>query len=171
MILFRDGEQLIGVYRRHKFTLFMELAPLAVFACIAFGAALFGIAELNERYAAAAPLLLLGGLLLVHVLWIAFFIVLADFYLDVWMLTSERLIAVEQQGLFFRTISEFELEKIQDVTTGVSGFFATILNYGDINVRTASEDQGFVFRQVWRPDRIKDEIMNACFAYEKRGQK
>lgn len=162
MIAFREGEQLIATYRRHQFMVLVEALPIALFFPVVLGAALFAIAELSGAYAPLAPLVLLGAALFLHLLWIALFIVLADFYLDVWILTSQRLIAVEQKGLFSRTISEFELARIQDVTVDVHGIVATLLNYGNLNVRTASEHEHFIFKQVWHPNAVKDEIARAC---------
>lgn len=168
MISFREGERVIACYRRHGFILLAEILPIVFFACIVSIAAFFGIAQLGEEFAAAAPLILFAAALFLHVLWVALFVVLADFYLDVWVVTSERIIAVEQKGLFSRTVSECELGRIQDMTTDVHGIIATFLNYGNLNVRTASEHEQFIFKQVWSPNAVKDEIAKTCSAY---GQK
>ncbi len=165
MIIFRDKERILSVYRRHKFILLCEALPIALFALVVVVAGLWAISQLSEEFLSLAPLLLFGMLLFLHLLWVALFVVLADFYLDVWILTNERVIAVEQRGLFSRTISEFELAKIQDVTIAIHGVLATLLNYGNLNVRTASEHQNFLFKQVWHPNAVKDEISRACKSY------
>jgi len=167
MITFRDSEKVHEVYRRHRFILVLEVMPIALFALVTIAGAVFGISQLSDESVPLAPLAALGALILLHVLWIALFIVLADFYLDVWILTDERLIAVEQQGLFSRVISEFELSKVQDMTVDVHGMLPTFLNYGNLSIRTASEHQNFVFKQIWHPHKVKDEITKAQFAHEK----
>lgn len=74
-----------------------------------------------------------------------------DLYLDVWVITNKRILNIEQFGLFSRTEAEHQLSVIQDVTTEVHGIFATMLNYGDVQIQTASESQGVIFRQIPEP--------------------
>lgn len=168
MIVFRDGENILAVYRRHKFILFLEAFPLALFSLVIVAAAFLGVGQLNEEAAIFSPLIFFILVLFLHLLWVALFVVLADFYLDVWILTNGRVIAVEQKGLFSRTISEFELAKVQDMTVDIHGILATLLNYGNLNVRTASEHQNFIFKQIWRPNAVKDEITKACLERAER---
>lgn len=166
MISFRDGERSLAVYRRHAFILLFEALPIVFFAFVLIGIALFVISGLPADLAPLAPLILFCALLFLHVLWIALFAVLADFYLDVWILTNKRVIAVQQKGLFSRVVSEFELEKIQDATVDVSGIFATFLDYGNLTVRTASEHEDFTFKQMRNPAGVKDEITKVRLARE-----
>jgi len=91
--------------------------------------------------------------------WIISFVALADYYLDVWILTDKRVITVEQRNLFSRKESEFELSKIQEISVDINGFFPTLLDYGDIRARTASENPDFLFKQVGNPNSVKDAIM------------
>jgi len=92
-------------------------------------------------------------------LWLLFFAIWIDYYFDVWIVTSERIINIEQKGLFTRVVSELELEKIQDVTTDVRGVIPTFLNYGHLLIQTAGERERFIFRNVPDPYTIKDVIM------------
>ncbi len=71
-----------------------------------------------------------------------------DFYLDVWVITTERVIAIEQKGLFARELSEQKLFRVQDVTAEVKGIFPTLLNYGNVYVQTAGEQIRFIFKNV-----------------------
>lgn len=82
-----------------------------------------------------------------------------DFYLDVWIITNDRIIDIEQFGLFSRTISEMDLFRIQDVTTEVKGFFSTIFHYGNVSVATASSTTSIVFRDVPNPNKIREELL------------
>jgi len=92
-------------------------------------------------------------------IWIYMFLIGIDYYFDVWVLTTNRIINVEQKGLFLRHVSELKLVKIQDVTTEVEGFLPTMFNYGDVHIQTAAEQVRFIFRSVPDPYRIKSEIM------------
>jgi len=170
MIAFREGEIKLGIYRRHKFILILEVVPIVLFTFIVAAVTVIIISGLSDESVIFTPLIAVAALFFLHLFWIALFIVLADFYLDIWILTNERVIAVEQKGLFSRTISEFELYKIQDVTVDVEGIIPTMLNYGNLVVRTASEHRDFVFKQVWHPNMVKDAISKASFGYQQRGK-
>ena len=92
-------------------------------------------------------------------IWFYAFLVWIDYYLDTWIITNERIINIEQKGLFSREISELRLENIQDVTTEVGGFLPTILNFGYVYIQTAAERERFIFEQVPDPYTIKNLAM------------
>lgn len=93
------------------------------------------------------------------ILWMYSFLIWIDYYFDVWIITNERVINIEQKGLFVRAVSELKFSRIQDVTSEVKGMIPTILNFGDVKVQTASEEDYFLFRQVPDPYHVKDVIM------------
>ncbi len=161
MIAFREGENMLSIYRRHGFVLVAEITPIVLFALVLIGVGFFAMGQLPDESAPLRALVVLGTLILLHVFWIALFIVLADFFLDVWVLTDQRVIAIEQRGLFARTVSEFDLSRIQDVTIEVHGIIPTIFNYGNLVARTASEHENFVFKQIGRPHEVKDALIQA----------
>lgn len=82
-----------------------------------------------------------------------------DYYLDIWVVTSERIVNIEQKGLFAREISSFRLFRIQDVAADVKGILATFFHFGDVHVQTAGAESNFVFKQVPDPYRITKKIM------------
>jgi len=101
-------------------------------------------------------------------IWFLFFTIWIDYYFDVWIVTNERVINIEQKGLFTRVVSELELEKIQDVTTDVRGIIPTFLNYGHLLIQTAAEKERFVFRNVPDPYAVKDLVMKLQNELENR---
>ena len=92
-------------------------------------------------------------------LWIFSFLLWIDYYFDVWIITNERIVNIEQKGLFVRHISELNFSRVQDVTATVEGLLPTVLNYGDVLVQTAGEEKRFMFRQVADPYQVKDIVM------------
>ena len=71
-----------------------------------------------------------------------------DYYLDTWIVTNERIINIEQQGLFSRVVSTLHLNQVQDTTAETTGFLATILSYGDVHVQTAGSKERFLFKNI-----------------------
>lgn len=81
-----------------------------------------------------------------------------DFYLDTWIVTTERIINIEQQGLFSRVISTLHLNQIQDVTSETHGLVPTFLSYGNVYVQTAGTRERFNFKQIDNPETVKNVI-------------
>ncbi|MDD3723665.1 MAG: PH domain-containing protein [Lutibacter sp.] len=92
-------------------------------------------------------------------IWLFFFFRFIDYYLDIWIVTNERIIDIRQDGFFSRTIAEQRLFRVQDVASEVHGIFPTILKYGDVHIQTAGAKQRFVFDDVPHPEKIRDLII------------
>lgn len=157
----KADEQIMLVVRRHWFDIFKSLFPI-----IAVGFFLFFSYFFLPIY---IPILAQTGfsrifLFLENLAWmvifIVFFLTWVDAYFDVWVVTTKRIVNAEQKGLFSRSVSELELDKIQDVTMEVLGIIPTFLNYGNVYVQTAGEHERFIFADVPDPYRIKDLIMS-----------
>jgi len=113
---------------------------------------LFGSELAQALFAIGASTLALG-------IWLLYFNSLIDYYLDVWVVTNERIIIMEQKGLFSRTIAELKLYRIQDVKAEIHGVLSTILDYGEITVQTAGEEAHFEFKQIPKPYEVSREIL------------
>jgi uncharacterized membrane protein YdbT with pleckstrin-like domain len=59
--------------------------------------------------------------------------------LDLFIITNERLIGIEQLGPLSRKVSECNLDRVQEVNAEVSGIMQTLFGYGHIHIHTASE--------------------------------
>ncbi len=88
------------------------------------------------------------------------------FYLDISIVTNDRIVEMEQLGLFSRTISELELFRIQDVTSEVNGFFPSLFHYGNVLVKTASENTNIIFHNIKNPEKIREDLIK--LAHEDR---
>ena len=94
----------------------------------------------------------LVGLLLLMTLF-------TDYYLDTWIVTTERIVNIEQLGLFSRVISTLHLNQIQDVTAETHGFFETIFTYGNVRIQTAGSTERFHFKNIDNPEDVKNIIV------------
>lgn len=92
-------------------------------------------------------------------IWLFLYNQFIDYYLDVWVVTNKRVINIEQENLFARTISIKELYKLQDVTSEVEGIFPTFLKYGNVYIQTAGEKERFVFEQVPNASKIAERVI------------
>ena len=156
----RGGEEIILLLRRHWLVLLFKFFPLIFI--------LIGIVILHILASGVIGFLNLGiDMLFIRlaesflfmIFWVAFFIVWIDYYLDVWIVTTQRIINIEQAGLFSRQISELEHSKIQDVTSEVKGLIPTLFQHGYVYVQTAGEKARFTFKQVPDPVKVRNIIM------------
>mgnify|MGYP001597818222 FL=1 len=87
------------------------------------------------------------------------FIFWIDYYLDVWIITSERIVDINQRGLFNREVSEFMLDKVQDITVEIPNMLATMLKFGNIIIQTAGENS-FSIKQIPNVYEAKNLILD-----------
>ncbi len=83
-----------------------------------------------------------------------------DYYLDVYIVTNERIVNIEQNGFFRREISELNLHQVQDVSAKVNGFFPTMMHYGNIYIQTAGERENFIFKSIPNPYKVSKLIVD-----------
>ena len=156
----RDGEEIIVLVRRHWLILVFSLFPILLF--------LLGIIFLHflgnrmDDFFQITIDPAFRGLIeffLFMIFWLILFIIWIDYYLDVWIITTQRIVNIEQLGLFRRQVSEMEHSKIQDVTSKIKGVFPTLFKYGYIYIQTAGATERFIFKQIPNPVEIRNIIM------------
>ncbi len=91
--------------------------------------------------------------------WLFIFQSFIDYWLDVFILTDKRILDIDQEGLFKRTVSELRLYRVQDVTAVVTGVMHTFLDYGSIHVQTAGEEERFQFDDIPHPNNVAKMIL------------
>ncbi|MEK7681028.1 MAG: PH domain-containing protein [Patescibacteria group bacterium] len=89
-----------------------------------------------------------------------FYTYFVEFHLDLWIVTNDRLLDIQQKTLFARTVSEVDLYQIQDTSSEIHGIFPSIFNYGDIILQTASAVPKFIFRNVPNPHGLRRMILD-----------
>lgn len=163
-------EEIVKVIRRDFFVLFLKImffVLLLLLPLIFFSLVIFFENDFMTQ-ALSAPLLVLGTSAYYLFAWLFFFFSFIDYYLDIWIITSERIIDIQQKGFFSRVISEQKLFRIQDVTSEVHGVVATMLKYGNVHVQTAGTKERFFFHEVPHPDDVRDTIIRLVKLNQKK---
>lgn len=157
------GEKPVILLRRHWFVLAAHLLQTVVFLAVPFLVlAVLRIVGVQLNTGPGDPLfgiIAIGIGIYSGVVILSLFTAWLDYSLDVWLITNERIISVEQYGLFSRTLSEHRLDRIQDVTSEVHGFMQTMLKYGHVQIQTASEQQRFILKQIPNPTEVARRII------------
>lgn len=178
-IQLEPDEKMLQLVRKHWFILFARTSGVVLVTLLPFPALmLLGVIHspalelfsfsINQHKPEIA--FFTGLWLLIN--WMTLFHIWTDYYLDVWVITSERLIAIEQNGLFNRSIGSFRLERLQDINIEINGILATIFNYGNIEAQTASGSEA-EFRTEGLPDprSIKAIIIAAAEALDLKNRR
>jgi uncharacterized membrane protein YdbT with pleckstrin-like domain len=150
------GEDVIFHLRRHWFiffSIFLFFVILAIVPAILYLLIINNVPSLIESEAGYAFFLVLF-LSYYLLLLISLFTAWTSTYLDVWTVTTHRIINREQNGLFNRVVSELDLRRVQDVTAEQKGFFATIFHYGKVHIQSAGTKGRFNFEQIPRPYKV-----------------
>lgn len=154
-------EKTVLFLRRHWIQL-LSLAGygISLFALPVFGAIILPIVGFDFEHPIIKPIMLV--LLSCYLLFVLVILLtqFTDYYLDTWIVTSERIISIEQKGLFVRTIATLHLNQIQDVTAETEGFLGTFLTYGNVYIQTAGTRERFNFKTIDNPETVKNTIMH-----------
>lgn len=154
-------EQIKYSLRRHPITflptvlLLLVLISLPIALYFLFNALYPGILTADFT----RTLLVLAGSIYYLSILLFFYTRFIEFYLDLWIITNDRLVDVEQHGLFARSISELDLFQIQDITSEIHGMFATFLNYGTLFIKTASDNTNIIAYDIHRPNIIREDLI------------
>lgn len=81
-----------------------------------------------------------------------------NYYLDVYIITNERLVDIKQNGFFRREIAELHLKQVQDVEAKVEGFLGTMMHFGNVYIQTAGERENFKLEDVPHPYTVSKRI-------------
>lgn len=156
------GEGVVLLLRRHWFTFsrrFIVFLALLFFPVIAYLILFSWVNDALDLQEGLGALIVVGFVVYLLSVNLFFFHAWIDYYLDVWVVTNERIMNIEQNGLFSRVVSELPLDNIQDVTVEVKGALATFYQYGDVIIQTAAENAHFHFDNVPRPYDVAKTIL------------
>jgi hypothetical protein len=101
-------------------------------------------------------------------LLVSLFIVFVLYYLNLHVVSADRIVDIDQVGLLFHEVSELNIETIEDVTSQTKGVIGNLLNYGTVFIQTAGATERFEFDNVSDPARIASIILQL---YEEHGKK
>lgn len=169
IVTLKAYEKEIFRLRRHLITFLPAFLLYVLAVIIPFGAAIYfyftvGTALTGSSY---APILILVGAIYLLSVSLFFFSYFIDFYLDIFFVTNDRLVDMNQSNLFARTVSEVDLYRIQDITSEVKGFAQQFFNYGTISIQTAGTEPKFVISNVPNPHVLRQKLLDLADADRK----
>ncbi len=158
------GEHVVKEARKHWFIFLMTLVPYAVLTVLPFALPnllrLVGpLAPLAAYLTPKEPLVRVALSIWLLAVWTGAFSAVTRYYLNLWVLTDRRIVDIKQRSYFNREVSSLMLNRVQDVTSDVSGALASFLDIGEIRVQSAGAQDEFVMHGIPRPMQMRDIIL------------
>jgi hypothetical protein len=152
-----QGETVQLVFRQHPvimrktFMLAMVIILIGMMPLLAWSSTPLissqGFYDFGVKVALLAPL---GAFIIMLYRWIGWFY-------SVYIVTDERIVEIRQKGFFDRKVTEFGLDKVQNVNYHISGFQGALFQFGDITAQTYVGD--LVMQHIHKPVRIHEQIV------------
>ncbi len=79
-------------------------------------------------------------------------------YFNLTLVTSQRIIDIEQRGMFLRRVREAPHAWIMEVTFEIKGLMATLFGYGNVYVNLGGDKKPICIEAVETPEIVKDKL-------------
>lgn len=157
----QEDEKICMILRPHWMVFFAKFVVWLMFVAILIGSdwavakylPILKTLPYVNFYTLARSVYLMFLILGLLIIWVMY-------YLDIQIITNERVVDITQGSLLHRTVSELHLSRIEDVTAEVDGLFGTFLDYGNVYVQTAAETERFTFDRVPNPAAVEKLILD-----------
>lgn len=158
MIQLNQNEEIVLALHKHWIVIIGEVLIFSILLFAPFFVAFLSFKLANEYLQKYYYLFWFSLSIYLLTVYLAFFIAWMDYYLDMWIMTNERMLYVEHSGIFGRNVSEFLIKNVQDATIEIPGMIPSLLKYGNLLVQTAGE-KNFLIKHVQNPEKAKNIIM------------
>ncbi|MBI2051727.1 PH domain-containing protein [Candidatus Roizmanbacteria bacterium] len=143
-----DGEVVILMLRAHPITQLpwiisgIILIVLLIFANVVF----FGFLTPPQ----ILIINLYSVIFIASYLWLNFLL----YFFNVGIVTNMKVLDIDFHMVLYKETTEARLDRIEDVTAKMGGYFASIFNFGDVFIQTAGTEANIEFLKVPRPSEV-----------------
>lgn len=151
----QEGEEVILVGRRFPIVLRIQLIVGMLIIVVAMLPWAIATGN-NYSWLVYANWFLLFGMLVLGFYWLRTWV---SWYYTIYVLTSYRIMIINQHGFFGREVSELALSNIQNVNYKIKGMQASIFGFGDVIVETLSGGEPLLLNYVHKPVKYQQAIL------------
>jgi hypothetical protein len=150
----RENEQVVLLLRQHWITnvtwillaIILIITPFFLFPIlIHFSLIPIAVPPVYIQFSVLVWYLIIFSFILVNFLM---------WYINIWIVTSERLIDIDFVNLLNKKFSETLISKIEDVTGTTAGILGAFIDFGDIFAQTAAAKTEFEAYKIPHPQRV-----------------
>ncbi|TSC65932.1 MAG: Uncharacterized protein G01um101477_281 [Candidatus Doudnabacteria bacterium Gr01-1014_77] len=154
-----NDEQLLAVYRKHEITLVPKVLQIFILIFIPW---FFGLKYDFIFSTTGHAQIFIGWTLLVAMFALHAFVIWS---VNVYIVTSKRLLHIVHTGLFKKTVVETPLDRILNVSFRTTGISSTLFHYGDVLVEVVGLDHSLILKAIPNPSKVKDYIWKVHLEY------
>ncbi|EKD56954.1 MAG: hypothetical protein ACD_58C00038G0006 [uncultured bacterium] len=152
----KPGEQTILVIRRHWWFFVKLVVYSLILLLIAMAIIIFVKDMLIVTIVSLLTLAIIAGLTIYYrYLWKH----------DVYVLTDQRIIDINRTNIFQKDVTEFSLDKIQNVTYNQHGPIPMMVNFGEVIIETAGEFKNVKIELAPNPSAIQQKVSQTFQTY------
>ncbi|PIS07674.1 hypothetical protein COT78_02230 [Candidatus Berkelbacteria bacterium CG10_big_fil_rev_8_21_14_0_10_43_13] len=155
-----EDEEIFLLIRRHWFDYMIFVFVAFLILILTIGIAWYLVVNQGNLSQVTAVFLIITDSVLILLLLAVELYGFVNHYLDVYIVTNQRLVEITQNGFFNRDISELQIRQVQDVSAHVDGIFRTLLHFGDVYIQTAGERENFTFSNIPHPYTVSKQIID-----------
>ena len=152
-----DGEEVLLALRQHPIVILPKLAFGALLLTVPFFLPFFPFSTIFPGVNIMSFIFVVTWLWLQFVA-LFFFEIFLSWYYNFYLLTNERIVDIDFDGLTHRSVSETAIRNIQDVTSKTHGFFQVLFGLGDVHIQTAGTAPEFEFPSLGNPEEVVRKI-------------
>ncbi len=146
----KPNEQVEGMFRRHRLTLFLPLLIASMGIILPF---LF-LFTLWHKGVVGIVIFFLVLLSSVGIAWRSLFLWDAN----VLLITNQRVVYVQQLGIWHRTVQEVLLSSLHELGCDVQGMAETLLRIGTLRLRASGSAQEILIPKLAAPEKARTLI-------------
>lgn len=155
----KEAEQVLMTLRAHPITLLPTVINSVILIILAFFSSFLLSQFLNPTQ------LFYLGLFSAYVIFFYFWFLLVNWYFNIGIVTNEQIIDVDFSPLTFRNVTRTELSHVEDISVKSSGFFSSIIDFGNVFVQTAGSEINTEFMDVPHPAQAAHIIQDILKEY------
>lgn len=160
----RPQEKILLVIRRH----WIAFVYLGVYALAFLISSIFLIYLHTTTLASVVPGDIFWVVMVAYAMFFSIFLYVQwlNSELDMFIITNERVIGLDQISFLDRAVSECSLDRVQEINPQTKGLLSNMLNFGRLTIHTASEFSHFDMELA--PDCLNHarQILNICQDYK-----
>ncbi|MFA5132363.1 MAG: PH domain-containing protein [Candidatus Paceibacterota bacterium] len=148
--MLEEGEVILEKVRKH-WIVYVNDFLIHFFGCAIFSIAAMYLSSKGSLVFISTSTGSYGAMILIMfvlIFWTSFFFTWTKNFFDVWYVTNQHIIAINQKQILEREDAHMELNRIQDISFEKNGFLQTMLGYGALKVQSAGAEVEFTIEDV-----------------------
>jgi len=99
--------------------------------------------------------------------WLTLAVIWTNYYLDLWIVTTARIISIDQISLFQRKVTSIALDSIQEITVHTDNPLEALFHYGTIEIETAGpDDADSIMEGIPNPEHMRNVILEQANLFQ-----